>query len=134
MEDDEVLTKVIVAEDHPAMRRLVATSLRGAGFDVIEVGDGQVLLETLRDALDDDDNPCEASLIVTDVRMPKCSGLEVLQRLRGSKRRLPVIVMTAFGDVELHAEARRLGAALVLNKPFDVRDLVSAAVRLAPPR
>lgn len=134
MEDDEVLTKVIVAEDHPAMRRLVATSLRGAGFDVIEVRDGQVLLETLRDALDDDDNPCEASLIVTDVRMPKCSGLEVLQRLRGSKRRLPVIVMTAFGDVELHAEARRLGAALVLNKPFDVRDLVSAAVRLAPPR
>lgn len=134
MEDDEVLTKVIVAEDHPAMRRLVATSLRGAGFDVIEVGDGQVLLETLRDALDDDDNPCEASLIVTDVRMPKCSGLEVLQRLRGSKRRLPVIVMTAFGDVELHAEATRLGAALVLNKPFDVRDLVSAAVALAPPR
>lgn len=130
--DDESIFKVIVAEDHPAMRSLIAKSLRRVGFDVVEVSDGAVLWRELQDSLKDDDNPRDADLIITDVRMPECSGIEVLSLIRQANRGLPVIVMTAFGDHALHAEANRLGAARVFDKPFDIRDLVAEALRLFP--
>lgn len=133
--DDEASpVKVLLAEDHPAMRALIAARLRLAGYDVVEVGDGAVLWEELHACLKDDDNPREADLIISDVRMPQASGLDVLALIRGAKRALPVILMTAFGDRATHEEAARLGAARVFDKPFDVAELVDEAMRLARPR
>ncbi|MFO0593748.1 MAG: response regulator [Myxococcaceae bacterium] len=125
-------SRVVVAEDHPVMRALISSTLRKAGFEVDEFADGQMLWHQL-DPLGAQDNRLKPDLIVTDVRMPRCSGLELLERLRHSDWvQLPVIVMTAFGDHELHSEARRLGAASVFNKPFDVRALVREVQRLVP--
>ena len=125
--------KIIVAEDQAAMRALLASCLRDAGYDVIEVSDGATLWKELHEGLSDDDNPRRADLIVSDVRMPGCSGLDVLALIRSSGENTPVILMTAFGDDATHAEASRLGAVRIFDKPFDLRTLVAAALRLVDP-
>lgn len=131
--DEPSATKVIVAEDHPEMRRLLAEQLREAGYDVIEVGDGATLWEAFHEALLDDDNPIDAELIISDIRMPHGTGLEVLARLRGESK-VPVILMTAFGDRATIDQAMKLGAAHVFSKPFTLRELINAAITLVPPR
>lgn len=68
--------------------------------------------------------------IVTDIRMPEVSGLELLRRVRETNPRLPVIVITGHGDVPLAVEAMKLGAADFLEKPFDDETLIGA-VRIA---
>lgn len=62
-------------------------------------------------------------LLVTDVRMPGFSGLDVLTALRRVSVRCPVVLVTAFGDEALHQFARQLGVVAVLDKPFDVNEL-----------
>ncbi len=125
--------KVIVAEDQPAMRALIVKYLREAGYEVVEVEDGTVLWEELRAQILDEDNAREPDLIVSDVRMPGRSGLEVLSLIRQTDWATPVILITAFGDKELKEEAYRLGAAHVFSKPFDINELVATARQLVDP-
>jgi two-component system response regulator FixJ len=68
--------------------------------------------------------------IITDVRMPEISGIDLLRRLKELKIGVPVIVVTGHGDVPLAVEAMKIGAAEFLEKPFDDEDLL-AAVRAA---
>jgi DNA-binding NtrC family response regulator len=65
--------------------------------------------------------------------MPAFSGLEVLADLRSKNTTLPVILITAFGDRQTHAEALALGAYAVFDKPFDVDDLRTALMNIVPP-
>jgi DNA-binding response OmpR family regulator len=110
---------VLVADDDDEMRRLVAESLRKDGYEVIEEVDGGRLLVrvaamyTFRRTI----NPFD--IIVSDIRMPVCSGLDIVQGLRDAHWTTPVILMTAFGDDETRARAERLGAML-LDKPFQM--------------
>lgn len=111
--------RVLLAEDDPEMRALMAWALRADGYEVHEVGDGDALLQALGTVEAGEEGP---DLVVTDVQMPGASGLEVLERLRRSRARLPVLLVTAFGDWETHARAERLGAE-VLDKPIELDDL-----------
>lgn len=123
--------RVLVAEDDPEMRRLVCRALRRVGYRVVEVEDGRALVNTLIRCVKDTPEQLP-DLIISDVRMPGCTGLEVLARMRRVEWSTPVILITAFGDMETHSEAHRLGAARVLDKPFDVDELCSAARTLVP--
>lgn len=125
--------KVLVAEDHAAMRSLLGSSLRGAGYDVVEVQDGSTLWHELHRGLEDEDNPRHPDLVISDIHMPGADGLEVLSRLRDEGWPLPVILITSFCDHATRAEAERLGAALVLSKPFEVEALLDAARGLVSP-
>jgi CheY-like chemotaxis protein len=113
----------VVADDDAEMRSLMSTVLRSAGFDVVEAVDGNELLEVLRRSLD-----APPALVVTDVQMPGFTGTRVLQHMRRLGLKTPVIVVTAFGGPRLHAEALRLGAAAVLDKPFSVVTLRELAL------
>lgn len=127
--------QVALAEDDEALRSLLATMLRRAGYAVREFSSGTQLLRTL--ALGDDgaaesDAKSEISLVISDIRMPGVSGFEVLTRLHHAKLSVPVVLMTAFGDRLLHEKALRLGAAALIDKPFELEELVALAARLLP--
>jgi DNA-binding NtrC family response regulator len=123
--------EVLVAEDDADMRRLVVQALHDEGFHVLVASSGWELLEHIGTRMHARQGQ-PLDLIITDVRMGGVTGLEILAGLRESDWSTPVILMTAFGDAELHAEAARLGALAVLDKPFELdalRRLVRPWVR-----
>ena len=119
--------RILVAEDDFEMRRFLISRLRKDGYDVTEAADGAQLLTRLNPGLSRSEQ-FDLDLIISDIRMPGVSGLEVLAGLRTYAGAPPVILITAFGNPETHAEAERLGAVAVFDKPFDV-DAVRAFVR-----
>lgn len=124
--------RVLLAEDQPQMRSLLCGMLIRDGYEVIEVEDGPSLLRALISGLLEE-HARAPDLIITDVRMPGLTGLEVLARLRREDWDTPIILITAFGDEELHAEATRLGATRVLDKPFELDELRGAVRELLKP-
>jgi len=121
--------RVLVAEDDPEMRRLVCEVLRADGYQVTSVGDGGRLLVMLAHEIVDDDGAELADLVLSDVRMPVCTGIQILEQLRAVRCRVPFILMTAFGDSTSRDHARSLGAIL-FDKPFDLDDLRTAVALL----
>src|SRR5262245_35799264 len=124
------VSRVIVAEDEPEMRRLLASRLRRAGYRVFEAGNASELLEWVA--------TCEraatpAQLVIADVRMPGISGIDALEHLRRGGSRVPVILITAFGDRDVHRRARMLGAYAVVDKPFEFEQLERLIGKLPPP-
>jgi DNA-binding response OmpR family regulator len=122
---------VVVAEDDDAMRCMLAEELRRDGCEVIEAANGEELLDSLATVFFESDDPGRTiDLIVSDLRMPKLTGMDVLCVLRLARRNTPLILITAFGNEDTRSEACELGAVAVLDKPFDVDDL-RAAIREA---
>lgn len=113
---------VFLAEDHPDLRRTFVEALRDAGFDVLSASTGHDMLKLLTSAARNEVPVPDA--IVMDIRMPRCSGIDVLRALRLAEWKQPVVMMTAFGDPEIHERAASYGASVVLDKPFDAEDLV----------
>jgi DNA-binding response OmpR family regulator len=118
--------RIIVAEDDFDMRRLVSDCLRKAGYEVHEVIDGSTLLRRVESSLM---VRTTVDLVVTDVRMPGYDGLEIVSCLREAGVRVPVVIMTAFGNLETQQRAEQLGATL-LDKPFKMEELKALVDRL----
>lgn len=112
--------RILIVEDEEKLRRVLAIQLESAGFEVETAGTAE---EALRMAE-------RAGLVLTDLRLPGMDGLELLERLRRQNERLPVVVMTAFGSVEIAVEAMKKGAVDFLPKPFSM-DHLMAVVRKA---
>jgi two-component system, NtrC family, C4-dicarboxylate transport response regulator DctD len=108
--------RIVFVDDDASMRPAVEQWLRLAGFSVDCFGAAGPALEALAQ------KPCDA--LVTDVRMPEISGMELLDRLRTAYPDLPVILITAHGDIATAVRAMRLGAYDFLEKPFDPDHLV----------
>jgi DNA-binding response OmpR family regulator len=106
------------------MRVLLSSALAEAGYSVTAVGSGGALLAELRSAVAYGLSE-PPDFVVSDVRMPGWSGLEVLAIAQMLDVELPFVLITAFGDQETHKIARALGAIAVLNKPFDLDELVA---------
>jgi two-component system nitrogen regulation response regulator GlnG len=123
--------QVLLAEDDDEMRALIALRLRGEGYDVVESADGLALLAQL--TLVRANLKPMPSLIVTDIHLPGASGLSALHTVGDLGWKVPVLLMTAFGTEETLNAAARLGAEMVLHKPFDLNDF-SLAVRCLVPR
>jgi CheY-like chemotaxis protein len=130
---------ILVAEDDPDLRRLLAKRFDREGYSVLEAEDGFELMDSLsasEEATPTGLNP-RIDLVVSDVRMPGRSALEVLRLIRQPTDReaLPVVLITAFCDPALRAEALALGASCVLDKPVDLDELcreVKRALRPSP--
>ena len=117
--------KVLVIDDEAGVRRTVSLILEDAGYDVSAASDGR---EGLSKALDDG-----ADIVLCDVRMPHLDGLEFVERYRGEGGRGLVIMMTAYGSMELAIDAMKRGAYDYLPKPFD-GDQVLLTIRKAEER
>ncbi len=117
--------RVWVVDDDRAVRFVLATALREAGYEV----DGFDSAQSALDALHARPVP---DLLFTDVRMPGEDGLALLDKLKAAHPRLPVIVMSAYTDIASTAGAFRGGAHEFLSKPFDLDDAVALAERVLP--
>jgi two-component system, LuxR family, response regulator FixJ len=113
---------IYVIDDDDAVRQSIEFSMKTVGITVRGFESGQAFFE----ALPQIDNGC----VVTDVRMPEVTGIDVLRKVHETKPDLPVIVITGHGDVPLAVEAMKLGAVDFLEKPFD-DDLLIESVRAA---
>jgi DNA-binding response OmpR family regulator len=123
--------RVFLAEDDPELRGLLAACLRRDGFTVVEVQDGSRLVDTLATELIDPTAPEPADIIISDVRMPGWSGLDVLAGIRKAGWHTAIILMTAFGDGETHRKARDLGVTAFFDKPFDIEDFRTVVMYVA---
>jgi DNA-binding response OmpR family regulator len=115
-------SRVLVADDDAEMRRLVAETLRRDDYEVVEESDGGRLLVRIAAIYAFEHTVDPFDLIVSDIRMPVCSGLDILKGLRDAHWTTPVILMTAFGDDETRRRAESLGA-LLFDKPFQMNAL-----------
>jgi two-component system response regulator HydG len=106
---------LLVDDERNALRTLKAL-LEGEGFRVRTAADGRAALDEIAEAAPD--------VLVTDLKMPEVDGLELLRRAKAADEDLPVVVMTAFGDVETAIEAMKAGALHYLQKPVRVEELV----------
>lgn len=113
--------RLLLAEDDFELRELLALVLRADGHEVVEARDGNELW-----ALLGAEAPTPYSLVVSDVRMPGLTALDVLGRLARRLPQTPVILITAFGDPHTHLRALRLGVSRVFDKPFDFDELRAA--------
>ncbi len=101
----------MLADDDLNLRRVLEFQLTAAGYEVSTARDGAEALEIFASA----DFDC----VVTDLRMPKLSGLELLGKIKAENAEIPVIVITAFGEVETAVTAIKAGAFDYINKPFN---------------
>jgi two-component system response regulator FixJ len=106
---DQAIVHVI--DDDEAVRQSLAFLLAAAGIDVQTYESAAAFLDVAPKV--------KAGCVITDVRMPELSGLDLLRRLEELKLGVPVIVITGHGDVPLAVEAMKIGAVDFIEKPFD---------------
>lgn len=109
---------VHVIDDDDAARDSLRFMLEAAGVRVRTYESAKDFLASMADA--------EAGCIITDVRMPEITGIELLERVRKTSDRFPVIVITGHGDIPLAVEAMKLGAVDFFEKPYDDEALLAA--------
>jgi DNA-binding NtrC family response regulator len=114
--------QILIVEDRDSLRRLLVRALEEEGYRVQGARDGEDGIRRLREAVFD--------LVLTDLKLPKASGLEVLAASRQTRPQVPVVVLTAYGTVATAVEAMKLGAWDFLEKPVEIDDL-AAMVRSA---
>jgi len=114
--------KVHVIDDDEALRESLAFLLSTAQIEVESYASAVAFLEAVPNT--------QLSCVITDVRMPGLSGIDLLRRLKELKIDVPVIVITGHGDVPLAVEAMKVGAVDFLEKPFD-DEVLLASVRAA---
>ncbi|MBW6513070.1 MAG: response regulator [Desulfuromonadaceae bacterium] len=115
--------KILLAEDDRELRELLAFSLFRVGYTVTSCSNGLELLERLD--YRQSEGQQRYDLVLTDLRMPALTGLEVLEALHDLPGLPFVICMTAFGDSATHDAAKALGATETIDKPFDLDQLIA---------
>jgi two-component system response regulator AtoC len=116
--------QILVVDDEPNLRRVLSAQLERDGYDIHSAEDGEEALAVLREH--------HIDLVITDLRMPKLDGMELLRRVVELDEELPVVMLTAHGTVDNAVEALKTGAFDYITKPFDqveVRTIVKKALR-----
>jgi len=108
---------ILVAEDQPDIRDLIALNLRQAGYDVTPVADGRAALDSQADRSSD--------LLILDLMMPGLDGLEVCKALRAKGRATPILMLTAKSTELDRVLGLELGADDYLTKPFSMAELLA---------
>lgn len=107
--------RILVVDDDESLRRVTQVQLQQTGYDVTAASDGSEALAVLE--------RFPADLVITDLKMPGMSGLELLKRIRSEYPEIVVIMVTAFGTIENAVEAMRAGAYDYTTKPVQIEEL-----------
>ena len=109
---------IYVIDDDDAVRQSLEFLLKTAGYTVRSFESGKAFLEILPEL--------RSGFVITDVRMPEITGIDLLRRVKELGVDIPVIVITGHGDISLAVEAMKLGAVDFIEKPFDDDQLLAA--------
>ncbi|MFL5680653.1 MAG: response regulator [Chloroflexota bacterium] len=112
--------RILVVDDEPAIRRFVADSLRGAGYEVMTAASGR---DALAIVYEDNGTP---ALLVTDIEMPAMTGVELAARVRADRPAIRVVLMTGREASAARAREREGLVEGVLLKPFGLAELLDA--------
>jgi len=117
---------VYLIDDNEAFRESTRWVLEADGAEVVDYPSAETFLA----ALDRDVLASQIPVVLSDLRMPEMSGLELIEELKRQQYRVPVVFITGHGDVPLAVEAMRRGAANFLEKPVEDQSLIEV-MRLA---
>ena len=106
---------ILVVDDEESSRVGLSKILEKSGYAVITAQNGKEAIDVLKK------NPC--ALVITDMKMPKMSGIQLLKEIKHTTPHVGVIIVTAYGEVDSYLEAMNLGAFEYLNKPIKVDEL-----------
>ena len=112
-------TTIMVIDDQPGIRRLLAEVLQEDGYNIVIAANGYEALQKVKETT--------PHLILMDMKMPGMDGLETFRELKKLGKAERVIMMTAYGELELVKEAMSLGAYKYITKPFDINVIKSLA-------
>ncbi|MCI0471919.1 MAG: sigma-54 dependent transcriptional regulator, partial [Candidatus Aminicenantes bacterium] len=107
--------KILVIDDDPSIRNMLAIVLKKSGFDVTCTESGKTALEKLKKESFD--------LVISDIKMPDISGIDLLKKIKVISPEIPVIMITAFASANDAVEAMKLGAEDYVTKPFSLDEL-----------
>ncbi len=107
--------RILIVEDRDSLRRMLELALGQEGYEVATAADGQTGIRLIGERSFD--------FVLTDLKLPDLSGLQVLEASRAAQPRAPVVVLTGYGTVSAAVEAMKLGAYDFLEKPLEIDDL-----------
>ena len=113
--------KILVVDDQFGIRILLNEVLQKEGYDTYQAANGLQALEILNDHVPD--------LVLLDMKIPGMDGIEILKRMKVLQPDIKVIIMTAYGELDMIQEAMDLGAITHFAKPFDIDDIRKAVAK-----
>ncbi len=120
-----MVTKVLVVEDDFALRSALVASLEVSGYKILSSENAEsAIVQLAKSPLPD--------MVITDIQMGEMSGIDLLKHIRKNNQQLPVILMTAYGDVSDAVEVMKLGACDYIQKPFEPEKLTEIIERYLP--
>lgn len=117
-----VSSHILVVDDDDNLRWVLQKQVEQMGYAVQSAGDGAAALASIEKSI--------PALVISDLKMPGISGMELLQKIRASYPEVPVIIMTAFGTIQSAVGAMRAGAYDYLSKPIDYEELALVIKRV----
>ena len=111
------MPKIWIADDDEAIRIVLEEGLKSTGLEISTYADGESLIMAL-----EDDKP---DLIISDIKMPGMHGYDLLKHIKNNYEKLPVIIMTAFTDMQAAIDAYGGGAFEYIPKPFDLEEAIA---------
>lgn len=121
--------KVLIVDDQNGIRVLLVEVFSNEGYDTFQASNGKMALEIVRKESPD--------LVLLDMKIPGMDGLDILKHIKQIDTSIKVIMMTAYGELDMIKEATDLGAIMHFTKPFDIDELrqaVNAQLRSDSPR
>ena len=115
---------IITVDDASTMRKMISFTLKAAGHEILEAGDGVEALTTLQDR--------SVDLVITDVHMPNMDGITLTRNLRASQlhQKTPIILLTTESSPEKKAEGKAAGATGWVVKPFQQEQLLAVVAKV----
>src|SRR5215471_12500811 len=117
--------RVLVVDDEPVVRTLVRMTLEKAGYEVLEAEDGEKAIE----AINTGENRLMLDAVICDIRMPKVNGVQVIDYFQREYPRVPLIVLTAYPNIDMAVAFMRRGLVDYLIKPVEAKKLREVVAR-----